>query len=210
MKLYLSSYKLGNQSDELKKWIQSSKNNKIALIDNSKDAYLDEKRKITGIENNTKDLEELGFEVILLDLKKYFGKKELLKSDLQDIYAFYVTGGNTFVLRKAMKLSGFDELLLEYSNNKDYLYAGYSAGICCLCKDMSALSIMDEPFVDPYNTGLPPIYNGIGFIEELIIPHYDSCHKESELASETVKYCKKFKINYQTIRDGEVLIKDTI
>lgn len=47
-----------------------------------------------------------------------------------------------------MQLSGFDELLLEYSNNPDYLYAGYSAGICCLCRDMSAITNMDEPEVD--------------------------------------------------------------
>lgn len=52
------------------------------------------------------------------------------------------------MLRKAMQLSGFDELLLEYSNNPDYLYAGYSAGICCLCRDMSAITNMDEPEVD--------------------------------------------------------------
>ena len=210
MKLYLSSYKLGNSTDELKKWLQNSVNNKIALITNSRDMFPDGERKTNGIQSDAKDLAELGFEVELLDLRKYFGQKELLRRNLQNIYAFYVIGGNTFVLRKAMRLSGFDELLLEYSNNLNYLYSGYSAGICCLCKDMSAISIMDDPKVDPYNSGLPPIYNGIGFVEEIIIPHFESDHKETELASKTVEFCRQNGIPYKTLRDGEVLLSDTI
>lgn len=210
MKLYLSSYKLGNSVEELKKWLQISENNKIVLIANAKDIYPDGERKANGIQNDAKDLENLGFEVTLLDLKKYFGQKEVLRTELQDIHAFYVSGGNTFVLRKAMLLSGFDELLLEYSSNPNYLYAGYSAGICCLCKDMSPLAIMDEPGVDPYDSKVPPIYNGIGFEEEIIIPHFESDHKETEAASRTVDFCKQKGIPYKTLRDGEVLIDDTI
>ena len=191
MKLYLSSYKLGNKTNELKKWLENSDNKKIALIPNSRDVFPDGERKNIGIQNDTKELEELGFEVILIDLKMYFGRKKELEKDLQDIKAFYVIGGNTFVLRKAMNLSGFDELLLEYSKNKDYLYAGYSAGICCLCKDMKGLAIMDEPDADPYDSGLPPMYNGIGFIEEILIPHFESDHKETELASKAVEHCQE-------------------
>lgn len=209
MKLYLSSYKLGNSTDELKKWLQTSENNKIALIFNSRDMFPDGERKTNGIQSDAESLKELGFEVKILDLKKYFGQKESLRNDLQDIHAFYVIGGNTFVLRKAMHLSGFDELLLEYSSDPNCLYAGYSAGICCLCKDMSALSIMDEPEIDPYNSGLPPIYNGIGLIEEMIIPHFESDHPETKAASKTVEFCQQNKIPYKTLRDGEVLIGDT-
>lgn len=210
VKLYLSSYKLGNATEELKKWLQNSVNNKVALITNSRDMFPDGERKTNGIQSDATDLEELGFEVELFDLRKYFGQKELLRKDLKNIYAFYVIGGNAFVLRKAMRLSGFDELLLEYADNSNYLYAGYSAGICCLCKDMSALIIMDDPKVDPYNSGLPPIYNGIGFVEEIIIPHFESEHKETELASKTVEFCQQNRVPYLALRDGEVLLSNTI
>ena len=117
--------------------------------------------------------------------------------------------GNTFVLRKAMNLSGFDDLLLEYSKYEDYIYAGYSSGICCLCEDMTALAVMDEPETDPYNSGLPPIYQGIGFIKEVLIPHYQSDHKETELASDAVRFCQEKEISYRTLQDGDVLIVDT-
>ncbi|MCI5807295.1 MAG: Type 1 glutamine amidotransferase-like domain-containing protein [Firmicutes bacterium] len=210
MKLYLSSYKLGNSTDELKKWLQDSDNNKMALIINSRDMFPDSERKSNGIQSDKEALEELGFKVELLDLRKYFGQKELLRRELQNIHAFYAIGGNTFVLRKAMQLSGFDELLLEYSNDSNYLYAGYSAGICCLCKDLSAISIMDDPQIDPYDSGTPPIYHGIGFIEETIIPHFMSDHKETEAASRTVEFCKQNGISYKALRDGEVLMSDTL
>ena len=209
MKLYLSSYKIGNRTEELTKWLGSSNNNKIALIANSRDVFPDGERKTLGIQNDAKELEELGFQVVLFDLKQYFGKKADLENDLQDIRAFYVVGGNTFVLRKAMNLSGFDDLLLEYSKSEDYMYAGYSAGICCLCEDMTALAVMDEPEIDPYNSGLQPIYQGIGFIKEVLIPHYQSDHKETELASETVRFCQEKEISYRTLQDGDVLIVDT-
>lgn len=206
MKLYLSSYKIGNRKFELEKWLETSTNNKIFLITNSRDAFPDGERKVRGIESDTKELDDLGFDVELLDLRKYFGKKEQLKYDLKDIHAFYAVGGNTFVLRKAMKLSGFDELLIEYSCNPEYLYEGYSAGICCLCKDIKAIAIMDNPKVDPYDCGLPPIYEGLGLVNPVLIPHFESDHKETKAASKAVKYCQENKISYTTLHDGEVLI----
>ncbi len=82
MKLYLSSYKLGNSTDELKKWLQDSDNNKMALIINSRDMFPDSERKSNGIQSDKEALEELGFKVELLDLRKYFGQKELLRREL--------------------------------------------------------------------------------------------------------------------------------
>ena len=70
--------------------------------------FPDSERKSNGIQSDKEALEELGFKVELLDLRKYFGQKELLRRELQNIHAFYAIGGNTFVLRKAMQLSGFD------------------------------------------------------------------------------------------------------
>lgn len=208
MKLYLSSYKIGDRTDVLREWLRNSDSNKICLIASARDIFPDGEIKTIGIQNDAKELEDLGFEVILLDLRKFFGKKEELQNYLREIHAFYVVGGNAFVLRKAMKLSGFDELLLEYVNNPKYLYAGYSAGICCLCKDMRAVAVMDEPLSDPYNSNLAPIYNGIGFIDEVLIPHFESDHSETELASMAVKFCQENDIPYCTLRDGDVIIKN--
>ena len=48
MKLYLSSYRLGNKTEELKKWIKEH-DNKILVVINSLDKYPDGERKSNNI-----------------------------------------------------------------------------------------------------------------------------------------------------------------
>lgn len=149
MVLYLSSYKLGNRIDVLKKWIEKN-NNKILLIPNARDAKEKTKEEKRIIESDKKSLEDIGFSVTILDLKKYFNREEELKTYIKKQYnAVYVLGGNTFVLRQAMKLSGLDKYIIENKNN-DFLYAGYSAGICVLARSLDGIELVDKK-INPYN-----------------------------------------------------------
>ena len=139
----------------------------------------------------------------LLSLKDYFGRQEQLKQDLEPYHAFWVIGGNTFALRKAMQLSGFDAFLKVCSAKKDYLYGGYSAGICVLAPNLKGLHLVDEP-VNPYNQD-EVIQEGVGLLEFLPLPHYQSDHPESVLIDQAVSYCKEHQIAYQTLSDGDVI-----
>lgn len=206
MKLYLSSYKLGDKAEELKKWI-AEHNNKICLIPNSRDIYPDGERKTIGIQADAKELENLGFNVTIISLKDYFNNKEELLKKLEEFNAFYVIGGNTFALRQAMYLSGFDKYLKTLENNPNYLYAGYSSGICVLAKDMHGLEICDNPNINPY--GIDTIWEGLGYFNYIFLPHYKSNHKETKLIDEAVEYCNKNHIKYKTLHDGDVIIEDT-
>ncbi|MCL2468787.1 MAG: peptidase E [Alphaproteobacteria bacterium] len=204
MKLYLSSFKLGDRVDYLKAW-QHAHNNKIAVIPNAID-YRDDP---DGIEErilaNINDLTNIGFDAVKLDLKDYFGKQKELEDYLKAFSACYVSGGNTYVLRRAMALSGFDELLKNKMNNRDFLYAGYSAGICVLADKLDGISVMDVPEADPYNYG-SIIHEGVGLLDFMPIPHYQSDHFETELADKAVEYCKQHGIIYKTMQDGDVII----
>ena len=206
MKLYLSSYKLGDKTEELKKWI-AEHNNKICLIPNSRDVFPDGERKIKGIQEDVKDLESLGFDVTVISLKDYFNKKEELHKRLEEFNAFYVIGGNTFTLRQAMHLSGFDEYLKLIEDKPNYLYAGYSAGICVLAKNMQGLDVCDDPSINPY--GIETIWEGLGYFDYIFLPHYKSNHKETKLIDDSVEYCNKNNIKYKTLHDRDVIIGDT-
>ena len=206
MKLYLSSYKLGDKKEELKKWIVEHIN-KICLIPNSRDVYPDGERKINGIQEDVKELEDLGFDVTVISLKDYFDNNEELYKILKEFNAFYVIGGNTFALRQAMYLSRFDEYLKSIENNPNYLYAGYSAGICVLAKDMHDLDVCDNPSINPY--GIETIWEGLGYFDYIFLPHYKSNHKETKLIDDSVEYCNKNNIKYKTLHDGDVIIGDT-
>ena len=204
MILYLSSQKFGKETTFLKEWIKKH-NKKILLIFNALDAKGKEK-----IDNNINEdkslLEEIGFEVTIIDLKEYFDRASDLIKICQNYSAFCVMGGNVFVLRQAMKYSGFDTFLKDISNRKEYLYIGYSAGSCVLAKELSLLKNVDEP-IDFYNRG-EIIYDGIGLIDYIFIPHYKSDYHKAHLIEKCVETCKRDKNKYKALTDGEVLIED--
>lgn len=204
MILYLSSYKLGSKEDFLKEWI-SKNGNKLALIKNARDLKEQTEIEKEKINQNVTMLQDIGFEVTILDLKNYFNnnnlKKELIKFD-----AFCVIGGNVFVLREAMKLSGFDKYLTENIYNKKLLYIGCSAGSVVLAKDLDGIQLVDEP-INPYNND-DVMYEGVGLINYCIVPHYKSNHKESLLIENVVEYMKKNSKEYKTLCDGDVIIEE--
>lgn len=205
MKLYLSSYKLGNDVELLKEWVKN--NQKILVIPNALDVFEDNERKTNGVLDKCKDLQDLGFETQILDLRNYFNKEDELRQYLKDYNSFYVLGGNVFVLRQAMKLSGFDNYLNDISKLDNYLYAGFSAGICVLAKDLHGIHLADEPEKDPYNYG-SIIWDGVGIIDYMPVPHFDTPeHPESHLMYNVVKYLQDNNLPYQTLRDGDVIIE---
>ena len=203
MILYLSSQKFEN-NDFFKKWIDNH-GNKILLIFNALDAKGQDK-----INNNVKEdttlLEQMGFEVTVLDLKEYFDKSDKLDEICQKYNAFCVIGGNVFVLREAMKYSGFDTFLKRISNDDNYLYIGYSAGGCVLSKKIDIFAIVDDA-IDFYNRGEIP-NEGLGLINYIFIPHYKSNYHKSHLIDEVVNTCKKNNTQYKALSNGEFIIEN--
>ena len=80
MWLYLSSYKLGNEIEVLKKWIKEHGNN-IILIANSRDWSPESQAKEESILRDCASLEEIGFNVKRMDLREYFGEEEQLRKE---------------------------------------------------------------------------------------------------------------------------------
>ena len=205
MILYLSSQKFGNNYLYLKEWIKNH-DNKLLLIFNALDAKGKEKIN-KNINEDISLLEEIGFDVRIIDLKECFDKYARLKQICQNYHAVCVMGGNVFVLRQAMKYSGFDVFLKEINAEDDYLYIGYSAGSCVLSERLDILKTVDEAIAF-YNKG-EIIYDGIGLISYIFIPHYKSNYHKAFLIDEIVNQCRNDKINYKAFRDGEVIIEKT-
>lgn len=202
MLLYLSSNKFGQNTEFLQDWIKKH-NNKLLLIINALDTK-DEAKIKNIIQEDVALLEEIGFEVKIIDLKYYFNKAEELKNDFSNYNTYCVVGGNVFILRQAMKLSGLDEFLKSLSSNDNYLYIGYSAGSCVLANDLRILDRVDEPiaFYDSNNV----IYEGLGLIDFIFIPHYKSNYHKVHLIDEIVQVCEKDNIKFKAVKDGEVII----
>lgn len=205
MKFYLSSYKLGNESVRFKELVPSG-NKKTAYIPNALDFSDDLERRKTSEQSDVEQLRGLGLEIEIVDLRDYFDKQDKLQKKLEEFGVIWVRGGNLFVLRQAMKLSGFDNIIKNLVKKKDLLYGGYSAGVCVLSPTLRGIDLMDDLKVKPYGNQSEIIWDGLGLINYSIVPHYKSEHGESAAADKVVEYMIENKILFKTLKDEEVII----
>lgn len=203
MRLYLSSFRNGEKTDELLRMLGSGR--RTAMIGNAMDMADPVTRAASNKEEMVR-LESIGLKPTEIDLRQYFGKKEELRAAFSDFDLMWVRGGNTFVLRRAFKQSGFNDLVKEFLEKDSVVYGGYSAGICLLAPTLRGLEIVDDPNVTPEGYNKEVIWEGLNILPYSIAPHYKSDHPESADIDRTVEYFEANKMPYKTLRDGEVII----
>ncbi|HEY1687153.1 MAG TPA: Type 1 glutamine amidotransferase-like domain-containing protein [Tepidisphaeraceae bacterium] len=206
MKLYLSSYQLGREPRRLRELVGSSV--RAAIIMNATDVLGDERRQ----EYRPKyiaALGEVGFDAFELDLREFFSGPDRLAAALEGVGLLWVVGGNTFVLRRAMRLSGLDAWLPRQLREGRIVYGGFSAGACIAQPSLRGIHLADDPTALP--SGYPPfdtIWDGLGLIDFHIVPHYCSPHPESPQMEAVVEYHKAHGQPYRTLSDGEAIVVD--
>jgi len=205
MKFYLSSYKLGNELDKLKELLPAG-NKKTAHISNALDFSDDLERRKKSEQSDIEQLKELGLDVEIIDLRNYFNKQEELRKKMLEFGVIWVRGGNLFVLRQAMRLSGFDDILKKLVEKDDMLYGAYSAGVCVLAPTLKGMDVLDDPNIKPYGEQSEVIWDGLGILDYSVIPHYKSDHAEAESAEKAVEYMIENKMLFKVLKDGEVII----
>ncbi len=205
MKFYLSSYKLGNEINKLKELLPDE-NKKTAYISNALDFSDDLERRKKSEQSDIEQLKELGLDVEIVDLRDYFDKQSGLEEKILEFGVIWVRGGNLFVLRQAMKLSGFDEILKKLIEKDNILYGAYSAGVCVLAPTLKGMDLLDDPNVKPYKDQPKVIWDGLEILNYSVIPHYQSDHAEAESAQKAVEYMIENKMLFKALKDGEVII----
>ena len=204
MKLYLSSYKFGNYTEELVKL--SFNNKKVGIIMNAVD-WSDDKERVTRSLNDQIDVfKSLGFNPEQIDLRNYFGKSDELKKHLTSFGMIWIYGGNTFVLKRAYEQSGFGKIIKEMILKDEIVYAGFSAGVVILSKSMKGLEIVDDPNIVPEGYKSDFSWDGLGILDYHVAVHYKSDHSESADIDKEIEYCEKNNIPYKTLSDGEVIV----
>lgn len=206
MHLYLSSFKIGNETERLKSFFKTNK--RIGYISNALDSTKnDEIWKKNFTDEDMSQLRAIGLEPEVIDLRDYFQHKDKLPDILSSLAGVWVSGGNTFVLRQAYKLSGFDEILqMKHKEASDFVYGGYSAAGCVLSPSLKSYQVVDNPSALPYEENTEILWEGLGLIDFAFMPHFDSDHSESADINQEIAYCEKNGIAYKPLRDGEVLI----
>lgn len=203
MRLYLSSYRLGNAPQAMVTLLRGGK--RVAVIMNAQDAVAPERR-AERLQQELDGLRGLGLQPEALDLRDYFGHAEALRDRMQQFDCVWVRGGNVFLLRRAFAQSGFDAVITELLRQDAIVYGGFSAGVCILAPSLRGVELVDptDALAAGYDGAV--IWDGLGLVPYAIAPHYKSDHPESADIDKCVAYFEANDMPYKTLRDGEAIV----
>lgn len=204
MKLYLSSYHLGPRANIFG---QMFTNKKVGLISNALDFSTDKERVEESTQKDIVDLISLGLHPERLELRDYFHAQDQLEHTIAEFGGIWVRGGNSFILRRAMAYSGLD-IILQKLRTSNFVYGGFSAGICVVAPTLKGLEFVDDPLVIPEGYQPEIVWEGLDFVPYALVPHYQSNHPESELIEKSVQYYVEHHLPYVTLKDGEDILEE--
>lgn len=209
MRLYLSSYRLGNATEQLLHLMGNGR--RVGIIPNALDlipADDRERYRLTTYDPAAEFL-RLGLEAETLDLRDHFGRGGL-DQILPRYNLIWVLGGNSFVLRRAMAQSGFDQAIAAALSDDLLVFGGFSAGAVVATPTLRGIELIDDPRPVPPGYAEPILWDGLGLVDFSIVPHVDSDHPETELAASSATHMAEHRMPYRTLRDGEVIIRDGV
>ena len=148
MRLYLSSERLGERSGTLLGMVAGPR---VAIIANGYDYCGAIARDFYRAEvyDPVPEFEALGLEPEELDLRAHFGDPQSLRQRLASYDLVWVMGGNSFVLRRAMRSSGFDHVIRDLLEADAITYGGYAAGAVVAGPSLRGMELMDDPWESP-------------------------------------------------------------
>lgn len=203
MRLYLSSYRLGNQPDKFVSLFGSNK--RAALILNARDNFSPTDRE-KGTVEQAEVLAKLGIIASELDLRKFFGNPDALRKELSQYDAVWIPGGNAFLLRRAMHDSGFDLIIKNLLDQDKIVYAGYSAAVIVLSPTLRGIELVDDASAVRETYQVDPIWDGLSILSYSVVPHYQSNHPESAAIDKVVEFFEKERIPFKPLKDGQAIV----
>lgn len=96
--------------------------------------------------------------------------KKLLEANI-----LIITGGNTFKLLYNLRISGLDKVIKEFSNKREFVLVGFSAGALVLTP---TIEVCNLPNYDKNEVGLKDL-TGLNIVDFEVFPHYsEQEHKD--------------------------------
>jgi dipeptidase E len=178
-------------------------------VTNAVDGYDDAAYRDASLQRDLEELRGFGLEVIELDLRTYFGRPQELRETLSGFDLIYVRGGNTFVLRRAFRQSGADEIVKEMLASDTVVYAGYSAGVCLLAPSLRGIEFSDDPEEVPEGYEPPIVWDGLGVLPYHVLPHFESEYPGlDQINLSILNSWVEGHIPFIALRDGEAIVID--
>lgn len=204
MRLYLSSIDVGNHADRLVSLARTGRD--AGIIVNALDNFPRARKEWLAYQSET--LQGLGFVPEELDLRKYFADPQRLAAVLAGKQLLWVNGGNAFLLRRAMRQSGFDAAVLPLVASDELVYGGFSAGACCAAPTLRGVEFVDDPGAVSPGYISEVVWDGLRLVDYSIGVHCGRKDAQGDAIERTIEYWKARNMPYVALRDGEVLVVD--
>jgi dipeptidase E len=206
MRLYLSSYRTGDRFGELIAALGPK--GRVAVVSNAVDNIPPESRLADARQgfDPVATFRAHGLSAFDLDLRRYFGDNSQLPAVLDRVDMVWATGGNAFLLRRALRQSGLDGLLRQRLDEGRLIYGGWSAGAVVAGPGLRGIDLMDDPWVCAPHYEPAPVWDGLGLVDFVVVPHFQSSHPEAVAASAAVAYLQRNGISCRPLQDGQVII----
>lgn len=163
MKLFLSS--LAPSKDLLPHLTsligKPTRDTSVALIENAADVYE------MWVSQIRPALQSFGFEVEVVDLRKYRNNQASLRKKL-DKDIIWIGGGNTYYVRWLLRETDADEIIKNLVH-KGAVYGGDSAGAILAGPTTKHFETADDP-----NDAPEILYDGLNFTDSVVVPHFDN------------------------------------
>ncbi|HET8907141.1 MAG TPA: Type 1 glutamine amidotransferase-like domain-containing protein, partial [Ktedonobacterales bacterium] len=150
--------------------------------------FLEASERTAKTDEEIERLSSIGLNPTEIDLRQYFGRSDELRTLLVSFDLVWVCGGNCFVLRRAFRQSGMDEVINNVLANDAIVYGGYSAGIDMLTPSLHGAELVDDPNNVPEGYEAMIVWDCLGLVPYAIAPHYKSDHPESAAIDKSVEY----------------------
>lgn len=160
MKLFLTSVAAVTLEKIIPMLPKAPQKLKVAFVPTAADPYEDK----WFVKKDKEKLRELGFNIVVLDLKEK--NEENIRQALLSIDIIFVAGGNTFYLLEQTQKSGFDVVVKELIK-KGIIYIGSSAGSIIVGPDIAPVKAFDEA-----DKAQLASTKGLGLIDFVVLPHY--------------------------------------
>lgn len=203
MRLYLSSYQLGDHPEVFTRLVGGRKRGWVIM--NAFDGADPEIRRLET-ERQVKNLAGVGLAARELDLRGHDPESLAAKIGQPDF--LWVRGGNVFTLRATLAQSGADALITDRLEADALVYAGFSAGGCVLAPTLLGLEECDstEDALSMYGAIQ---FEGLDILDRPFVPHLGSPeHPESEALTRVAAAYAREGQPYWGLSDGQALVVD--
>jgi dipeptidase E len=198
MRLFLASSRPAPGSRDLADLVAPGA--RAAVVANAVDNLPDFPR-AEWVDEERRMLARVGLSAFELDLRGYYQRPAALASALAQVDLVWITGGNAFVLRDALRRSHLDRLLTDRVTDGSLAYGGCSAGACVSGPTLRGLELVDD-----VSAVACPVWDGLGLVDFCIAPHHRSAHPENRAIQHVVEYFLATGLPYRALRDGQAIV----